>query len=388
MSAESDDDDDWQAVPPTNSSKRRLNASPKMHQHKKRNLSTEPGTSRTNKYASLSIQMDNEDGSEPDNVEEEGEKSPKPPPIFIPHVADISKMITIISKVIPNSSFNYKSVRNGDIRLVTKSVDSFRKIIKHFESKNISFHTYQVREERAFRVVIKGIHHSTPPEDIKAQLMIAGHQVRYICNAKSRFTKEPLSMFFVDLDPNPNNAEIYKIRHINNAIVNIEPPRKIDELVQCYRCQQFGHTKTYCKKPYRCVKCGLGHPTAECTKQVSSPPQCVHCLQNHTANYKGCKIYKELVMKRNSNNRNQANAPQYRLNRPEYQQRYSTPDNEDARFGNTGFGNRTYAQIAANGNSDNNLDLMRKIEAMVNKQIELTTTLLNMMNMLMTKLCK
>ena len=50
-----------------------------------------------------------------------------------------------------------------------KSVDSYRKIVKYFEESKISFHTYQLKQEKAYRIVVKGLHHSTPVEDIKAE---------------------------------------------------------------------------------------------------------------------------------------------------------------------------------------------------------------------------
>ena len=54
-------------------------------------------------------------------------------------------------------------------------------------------------------------------------------------------------MFFVDLDPNPINKAIYEIKYINPTVIKIEPPRRTNDLMQCHRCQQFGHTKAYCK---------------------------------------------------------------------------------------------------------------------------------------------
>lgn len=39
-------------------------------------------------------------------------------------------------------------------------------------------------------------------------------------------------MSFIDLETK-DNKEIYNITHINNAIVNIEPPRKIKNIPQC-----------------------------------------------------------------------------------------------------------------------------------------------------------
>lgn len=93
-----------------------------------------------------------------------------------------------------------------------------------------------------------------------------GHQVRSVRNVVSRVTKQPLPMFFVDVDPQENNKEIYAITSFDNANFIIEAPKKFNDIVQCHRCQDFGHTKTYCRRTFRCVKCGLDHPTAECKK--------------------------------------------------------------------------------------------------------------------------
>ena len=61
-----------------------------------------------------------------------------------------------------------------------------------------------------------------------------------------------------------------KFRHINNAVVTIEPERKVNNIVQCHRCQQYGHTNSYCTKSFTCAKFGLRHPMAECKKKVLS----------------------------------------------------------------------------------------------------------------------
>lgn len=359
-SSSSDDDSGWQQVP----IKRKNSGSPNIFQQKRPHHENEAGTS--NRFNSLNN----------DAMEEEVndvETQPKPPPIFIPDVGDINKMVTNLSRVIPSSDFSYKSLRDGQVRLVIKTVENYRKIVKHLESSNKSYHTFQLKPERAFRAVIKGLHHSTQISDIKAYLLSFGHQVRSVRNVISRGTKIPLPMFFVDLDPNPNNKDIFNIRSFDNAIIEVVAPKKYDDIVQCFRCQEFGHTKSYCRKPFRCVKCGLGHSTAECTKTPNTPPQCVHCLQKHTASYKGCQIYQNLVNKRTT-----------KVIRPNVERvnhnnnNIYTPVNPNNPM--------TYAQ-AITGTENNGNRLLQKIESMLEKQIELTNTLMNMMSILITKLC-
>lgn len=167
-------------------------------------------------------EMDNTDTEQNDN----NDTVPKPPPIFIPFVADVSKMIESFSKIIPSDDFNYKSLRDGQIRLMIKNIKSYRLIVTYLNNKKLKFHTYQVKQERSYRVVVKNLHHSTPIGDIKSDIEIYGHKVRNITNLQSRITKVPLPIFYIDLEPATNNKSIYDIKYINNAIVNIEPPKK------------------------------------------------------------------------------------------------------------------------------------------------------------------
>jgi len=46
-------------------------------------------------------------------------------------------------------------------------------------SNNIPFSSCQLKSDRSFRIVVKGLNSSTDPEDIKADLDAAGHVV---CN--------------------------------------------------------------------------------------------------------------------------------------------------------------------------------------------------------------
>lgn len=292
-------------------------------------------------------------------------------------------MIDDISKVIIPSEFTYKSFKDSQIRLSIKSVNSYRTMIKYLDEKKILFHTYQLKQERAYRVVVKNLHFTTPIDVIKQAVEQQGHKVRNIVNVKSRFDKSPLSMFFVDLEPGPKNTEVYNIRYIYNAVVKIEPPIKRDDIIQCHRCQQFGHSKTYCRKIYTCVKCGLNHPTSECKKLRTTPPQCSNCLGGHTASYKGCRIYKELVQKRHASKRdsNTNNMNTFSTNIP------NLPSTWNANIHSNNHNQTSYAEVLS-GNNGPQSNSFEKIEALLNKQIELTNSLISMMSLLVSKLCK
>ena len=48
-----------------------------------------------------------------------------------------------------------------------------------------------------------------------------------------------------------------------------------------------------------CVKCAGKHKNIDCKKSLEeSSPKCALCKGSHTANYKGCEIYKALKIQR------------------------------------------------------------------------------------------
>ena len=145
-------------------------------------------------------------------------------------------------------------------------------------------------------MVLKYLHHTTEVEDIRQELLDLGHVARNIVNVHHRLTKEPLNLFFVDLEPATNNKDIYNVTAIQNKIIHIEPPRTNKKHIpQCVRCQQYGHTRTYCNKPYACIKCGGSQNSKDCNKRRDTPAKCALCGGNHPATYKGCKHYHNII---------------------------------------------------------------------------------------------
>jgi hypothetical protein len=57
---------------------------------------------------------------------------------------------------------------------------------------------------------------------MKQELAKLGHRVRNIINIHHTSTNEPLNLFFVDLEPVPNNKKIYDVTGLQNRIVKID----------------------------------------------------------------------------------------------------------------------------------------------------------------------
>lgn len=222
---------------------------------------------------------------------------PKPPPIMLKGVDNIAPLIEQLNIVAKDG---YQTKSTGDrVTIHTRSKEEYTKIIQVLKDKDTMFHSYPFKDARAFRVVLKNVHHTMDTNMIKTALTDIGHNVRNIHNILNRRNKKPLPMFFIDLEPKENNKEIYQVQLLCNMRLKFEPPRPKREIPQCIKCQRYGHTKNYCHHKARCVKCAKFHETATCDrKNEDLDVLCVLCAGNHPANYRGCEIYKELQAKR------------------------------------------------------------------------------------------
>lgn len=259
------------------------------------------------------------------DTEEKNEKSAKPPPIFVSGIETLS-VLTDLLEAVTKKDYLLKVISKDQIKILLKNSAQHGKIISLLKQNKIEYYTYQAKEKRSFRIVLKGIHHSVPTEDLKLEIETHGHKVRNIYNITHRATKKPLPLFYVDLEPDKsNNGKVYEIQHLQNSKCSFEPPHRKREIIQCQRCQRLGHSKKFCERKPRCVKCSGTHLTTDCKKSKETPAKCALCEGEHPANYKGCHVYKEIkkrkfsssqlkVMPKRTDNCLQQNRTPYTIN--------------------------------------------------------------------------
>lgn len=244
-------------------------------------------------------------------TETKSTKAPLPPPINIYNVIDFNsfrkELLAQVKGVI-----KCNAISNNVIKITSRTEEEYRKV-KHFliqsnenlrkDSNNINqppleYHTYQLKSERLYRIVIRGLQTSMNATDIAAEIQSLGHEVTNVLNVQKtrningekKIYKFPL--FYVDIKQNENNKLAFNITELLNCKVKVEPPNKTNSIPQCTNCQQLGHTKSFCSRKAKCVKCAGNHLTTSCTKTRHSVATCALCNEKgHPANYKGCPVY-------------------------------------------------------------------------------------------------
>lgn len=225
------------------------------------------------------------------------QKPPRPPPLFIHGVQKIKPLIIEVEKLI-EKRYTLKTLAEFKVRMQVENKEDYKKVFEMLKEKKTEFHSFQLKDERCFRVIIKNLHQATETEEIVEALKEVGHTVMNVSPVRSKRTGNDLPMFYINLKPQDNNKEVYDINRLLSTVVIVEPIRSHKEIPQCVQCQRFGHTQKYCHLGARCVKCTEAHMTENCPRKTrDTPVKCTNCGGEHPANYKGCIVYQNLRKK-------------------------------------------------------------------------------------------
>lgn len=289
----SDNDSDWQTVQSNSKRSRSPNSTSPTTKKPDSNIFIS-----TNRFSPIATSNDEHQPMETTvtNPIINENKTSKPPPIFIQTQINYNNFCQKIKQLTDDSGFDCKSSTKG-LKLQTYSPDSFRTVVAYLKTNKVSFHSFQPKEEKAYRVVIRNMHHSTDISFIKQELLNKGFVTRNIMPVTNKITNSPLPIFFIDIEPSPTNSDIFKLTSLCYTKIKVETPRPKKEIPQCHRCQNYGHTRSYCNHSPRCVRCGEQHETTTCTKERSSPAKCALCSGNHPANFRGCQSHLDLKKK-------------------------------------------------------------------------------------------
>jgi len=249
--------------------------------------------SSPNRYSLLNI---NEDNMDLETNTETNESPPPPlplPPIFLTFQIKFVTLCKYLEKITKTEDFLCKS-NSKSIKINLHSASSYRAVISLFNENKLEFHTYQTHEEKSYRVVIRNLHHTIPTDYIKEEIEKHGFMVKNVTVILKSQSKEPLPLYFVDLNPSPNNQDIFKINNLYFSKLKFEAPHIRRDLVQCHRFQQYGHTKSCCNHLPKCFRCGDNHISDQCSKSKDLPAKCALCSNAHPSNYRGCTVHKDL----------------------------------------------------------------------------------------------
>ena len=69
-------------------------------------------------------------------------------------------MLDDLADVPEPNTYRTTALANGTVKINANTIDTYRSSAKHIKEENIVHHTYQIKTERAYRIVIRHLHHS------------------------------------------------------------------------------------------------------------------------------------------------------------------------------------------------------------------------------------
>lgn len=213
----------------------------------------------------------------------EEDRKPKIAPIII---TDTTKWIQA-SQLMKNkkiSSTKCKLIQTG-IQVDPATEDDYRKLSKVLKDEQVQFYTYQLRSEKKLKVVLRGITQEISEEMIKEDLRERDYPIEKIVRMKG---KNGLPAPLVLIEINRDYKSIYNITECCGLDIKVEPLRTRNAVIQCHKCQMFGHTQLNCNINHRCMKCGEAHSTHLCTKPRTTPAKCANCGGEHVSTSLKC----------------------------------------------------------------------------------------------------
>ena len=118
------------------------------------------------------------------------------PFLFVYGVTNFPHMVRSLRNIVDDDQYTTKCMADNTVKINSTTPETYRSLIRHMQDNNVIHHTYQSKEARAYRIVLKHVHHSVNITNIKIELEGKGHAVRNITNGRHWKTKEPLNLFY------------------------------------------------------------------------------------------------------------------------------------------------------------------------------------------------
>lgn len=261
------------------------------------------GVSTHNEFEMLAVDDDQqEEPARVSNQTSHAIKKVRCPPIYV-YNKSVVEINAIATSLAMNKGEYVQRIGRGVIQITVKDQNIFTSLVSYCKANDIRFYTHSLPDETPIRFVLSGLPVFNNDE---------------VVTELKTVNIEPESVKLLKASPSGDSAiylvafkrgacklqDLRKVRYLFSVVVNWRPfAKRAADIVQCFRCQQFGHGMSHCNLQPKCVKCGELHFTKNCAipKKVVKPGnslesenddrhliKCANCSRNHAASFRGC----------------------------------------------------------------------------------------------------
>lgn len=260
-------------------------------------------------------QNNNKQGIEKRMDRSEGRRAMPPPVVLKGELENLGEVKRRLREECNIHKVNFKYTRYNTLISVENEIDH-NKLVEYFKQqqvdttnkKSIEFHTYTTAPKKTHAFVVRGLDCHPEPDEVRTAFL-EEYEIE-ISSVYQMHTKyRPLYMIVTSSAITQKYLQ-NTVKYLMSVRVFIEERQNVRRIIQCHRCQEWGHATSNCYRSPRCLKCAEGHATKECKKSTDTEPKCCNCGGNHPANATICKVYQNKLIKlENKGGQNQKYVP-------------------------------------------------------------------------------
>ena len=224
-------------------------------------------------------------------------KIPKPTRIIISgiHQTVSNNPITLAKQIQgakPKASIlSIKVLRNKDIEIIADD-NSVKYLLEPWHQNsslgNPKPKQITIQNPKLYSAVICGINPEVEEKEIKTELLDQGYQPVFVKRLISKATSNPTWKVKVAFQDIHDQTDLIQNKlTLGYTSHRVEPYIESPKIIQCYKCQGFGHQYQNCQKETKCLRCGGPHRVKDCPKEKNENC-CANCGGDHVALYQGC----------------------------------------------------------------------------------------------------
>ena len=140
--------------------------------------------------------------------------------------------------------------------------------------------------------VIVNVRHSITEDEVKEELLTNNAiNATKVSRITSRATGQPtkLTRLITESNNQVNAAQKHGVK-IGWQLYRCESSREPPHVMQCFKCQNFGHSARDFTNAIRCLRCSQDHSVKKCTVAKDNA-KCSNCGGAHATVYRSCPAY-------------------------------------------------------------------------------------------------
>ncbi|KAJ8049973.1 hypothetical protein HOLleu_02961 [Holothuria leucospilota] len=210
---------------------------------------------------------------------------------------DLSKnsinLAKLLTKEKPNATIKEtKWTKNNNLLIFPSDPHSANILLKPWKQNSLLGNPKpklpQQSPNQLFSVVVCGVNPEITDEQIMSELQDLGYKPKVAKRLISKITKSPTWKIKVSFEDEMDSVDLLKDGLVLGYQKHrIEKYNELPNVMQCFKCQGFGHTYYKCPNVQKCLRCGDDHNIKNCPKEREQK-KCANCGGNHISMYKGC----------------------------------------------------------------------------------------------------